>query len=169
MINTSALGLAYLATPFSKYPLGTARAYRDAARLAADLMLRGVKVYSPIAHSYPLALYGNIDPCDHSIWMPFDEAMMSVAQVLIVAHMQGWEESYGIAEEVRFFEKAGKPIFDLDPETFMMVRRRDEPAEARGALLKHLARGTKETLRDAVAALENEFPALRREQGGSSA
>jgi hypothetical protein len=116
-------GLAYLATPYSKYPAGIERAFEDAARLAARLMLAGVKVYSPIAHTHPLAVYGKVDPLDHSIWMPFDEAMMAVADVLMIAEMEGWQESKGIAHEIEFFERAGQAIFQLDPETLAMRRR----------------------------------------------
>lgn len=117
--------LCYLATPYSKYEGGNLElAFRDAAALAAQLMLAGVKVYSPIAHTHPLAIYGNIDPLDHNIWLPFDEAMMKAAHVLIVAHMNGWQESRGIAHEIEYFERANKAIFDLDPRTLKMSKRR---------------------------------------------
>lgn len=115
--------LAYLATPFSKYPAGILAGWEDASRLAARLLVAGVKVYSPIAHSYPLAIHGGLDPYDHEIWLPFDEAMMARTDVLIVAHLPSWESSKGIAHEVEFFGRAGKPIFDLDPDTLAMTRR----------------------------------------------
>lgn len=116
--------LCYLATPYTKYMGGDIeRAFIDAAKLAAELLASGLRVYSPIAHTHPLAIHGNLDPLDHSIWLPFDEAMMDAADCLIVAHMDGWEVSYGIAHEVEFFRKAGKPIFDLDPVTMEMTKR----------------------------------------------
>jgi hypothetical protein len=121
--------LCYLATPYSRYPGGIDKAFEDAAALAARLMLQGLKVYSPIAHTHPLAIYGGINPLDHAIWLPFDESMMDVAHVLIVAHMLGWQESHGIAHEVDFFASCFKPIFDLDPVTLTIERRFavDEP------------------------------------------
>ena len=115
--------LAYLATPYTGYGAGINAAFEDAAALAAQLMVAGVNVYSPIAHTHPLAIHGKLDPLDHSIWIPFDEVMMAKADTLIVAHMDGWEFSIGIAHEVGVFEKAGKPIFDLWPETMKMARR----------------------------------------------
>lgn len=112
----SSYRLCYLATPYSKYKGGDLiAAFEDASRLAAELLATGVRVYSPIAHTHPLAIHGHLDPLDHSIWLPFDEAMMDAADCLIVAHMDGWQESYGIKHEVEFFEKADKPIYDLDP------------------------------------------------------
>jgi Domain of unknown function (DUF1937) len=116
-------GLAYLATPYSRFAGGIDKAYKDACKLAAHLLIAGVKVYSPIAHTHGIAIYGALDALDPSIWIPFDEAMMAAADVLIVAHLEGWDESIGIEHEIRFFEAAGKPIFDLDPKTVIMKRR----------------------------------------------
>lgn len=117
--------LAYLATPYTKYPDGgIAGAFAAAAKLAARLLVAGVNVYSPIAHTHPLAMFGNLDPLDHNIWLPFDEAMMGKADVLVVAHMEGWESSKGIAHEVAYFTRANKPIYDLDPQTLSMQRRK---------------------------------------------
>lgn len=116
--------LVYLATPYSKYPHGIERAFVDAAKIAATMLRAGINVYSPITHCHALAIHGDIDPHDHDIWLPFDLAMMKVADILVVAHMDGWEESFGISEEVKFFDSAHKPIFDLDPMTMLMARRR---------------------------------------------
>jgi nucleoside 2-deoxyribosyltransferase len=118
------LTLAYLGTPYTRYKSGIVGAFCDACALAARLMQSGVTVYSPIAHTHPIAVHGKIDPLDLSIWLPFDEAMMERCDTLIVAHLDGWDQSRGIAHEVAFFERAGKPIFDLDPGTLVMVRRK---------------------------------------------
>lgn len=133
--------LAYLATPYTKYPSGIEQAFIDAAKLASLLLRAGMKVYSPITHTHPIAIHGNIDPLDHAIWMPFDQAMMEAADVLLVAHMDGWQESYGVALEIKFFDDRGKPIFDLDPKTLRMTRRKRlvyDPVEP-GQISKFLA------------------------------
>lgn len=106
--------LVYLATPYTKYRAGLECAFRDAAALAARLMTQDVKVYSPISHTHPLAIYGNLDPRDHSIWLPFESRMMVLANALLVAQLRGWNESYGIKHEVDYFLSAGKPVFYLD-------------------------------------------------------
>jgi len=111
----SKLGLCYLATPYSKYPAGIEQAFRDAAALTGRLLIEGAKVYSPIAHTHPVAIHGNIDPLNHDIWLPFDAAMMDVAQTLLVAQMDTWEISYGVKHEIDVFRAAGKPIYYLDP------------------------------------------------------
>ena len=116
--------LAYLATPYSKYMGGDLeRAFIDAARLAARLLAVGVHCYSPIVHMHPIAIHGGLDPLDYGIWLPFDEMMMASCDTLIVAQMDGWDQSVGIAHEITLFKKAKKPVFDLNIETLTMTRR----------------------------------------------
>ncbi len=115
--------LAYLATPCSKYLDGIDAAFAHAAKLAARLLARGLKIYSPIAHTYPLATYGVLDPYDMRIWRPLNETMLAACQVLIVAHIDGWEESSGMAHEIERATQWRMPIYDLDVETFELTLR----------------------------------------------
>ena len=115
--------LCYLATPYSKYPSGIDAAFIEAARITGELIKSSIKVYSPIVHCHPASVHGNIPPLDHSIWLPFDEAMMQACAVLIVAQMAGWHESFGVAHEIDFFERRGRPIYDLNPERMSLARR----------------------------------------------
>ena len=105
----------YLATPYSKYPSGIEAAFEMACRAVAPLIRAGVPVFSPIAHTHPVAMHGRIDPLDHSIWLPADAPMMQAAHGLIVYRAESWERSYGIGEEIKAFQAAGKPIHYLDP------------------------------------------------------
>jgi hypothetical protein len=107
--------LCYFATPYTKYPAGLDAAFQEAARLAATFVTAGVRVYSPIAHTHPLAIAGNLDPLDLSVWLPFDEAMMDASDCLIVAMMDGWDVSAGIKHEIEFFKRDGKPVLYFDP------------------------------------------------------
>jgi hypothetical protein len=104
----------YVATPYSKYPKalgGIAGAYRDACIATSILVEQGVRAYSPIVHTHPIAIEGNMDPYDHSIWMPQDEPFMRNASGLVVVMMDGWKQSTGVTEEVKYFEATGKPVF----------------------------------------------------------
>ncbi len=105
----------YLATPYSKYEAGLEAAFRLACWNAAKLIQAGVRVYSPIAHTHPVAVHGGIDPYDHGIWLPADAPFMDAACGLIVLTAKGWEESYGIRCEIEAFQKAGKPIHYMEP------------------------------------------------------
>lgn len=108
-------GFFYLATPYSKYADGLDAAFTDAAQQAALLVRAGVPVFSPIAHSHPIAMQGGIDPLDHAIWLPADEPFMRAARGLIVCKLVGWKASYGVSVEIRAFRKAGKPVVYMDP------------------------------------------------------
>jgi nucleoside 2-deoxyribosyltransferase len=116
--------IAYLATPYTHYPGGIESAFVHACQLAARLIKTGTAVYSPIAHCHPIAVNGDLDPKDQTFWYDFNQSMLAAADVLIVAHMDGWESSTGVAHEIEYFEAAGKPIFDLDVNSLAMIRRK---------------------------------------------
>jgi hypothetical protein len=78
-----------------------------------------VKAYSPIAHTHPIAIYGKVDPYHHDIWLPFDEAIMQRADACVVMMMPTWRDSKGIAHEIEFFEKHGKPVYYVDPSDLL--------------------------------------------------
>ena len=84
----------------------------------------GINVYSPIAHTHSIGVWGDLDLKDHVMWLQLDEEMMCVASTLIVARMAGWDESDGIKQEVAFFERNGKPIYDFYPDSFAMIERK---------------------------------------------
>ena len=113
--------LVYLGTPYSKFPTGTEAAFQAAASLAGRMLVAGVNVYSPIAHTHPIAIHSGLNPLDHSIWIPFDAAMMDKADALVVAMMDSWEASYGLQIETDEFTQAGKPVYWLDPVTMALT------------------------------------------------
>lgn len=116
------MGLAYVATPYSKYHLGIEKAFMHASALTGRLLREGVKAYSPIAHTHPIAVHGNIDPYAHDVWLPFDEAMMTKSDSLLIATMPGWQDSKGVQHEVEFFNRLSKPVWYLDPYTLEVAK-----------------------------------------------
>jgi len=115
--------LAYVASPYTRFPGGLARAYYAARVVTGKLIKSGVHCYSPIVHCHPLCRCAGLNPFDVTIWHPQNETMMERCDALIVAHLAGWDASDGVAKEIEYFAKLEKPIFDLDPETMAMVRR----------------------------------------------
>ncbi len=105
----------YLATPYSKFPSGIDRAFEAACKESALLIRNRVPIYCPIAHTHPIAMEGDIDPFDHTIWLPADRPMMDAACGLIVCQMETWDISYGIAEEIKVFTAAKKPVIYMTP------------------------------------------------------
>ena len=105
----------YLATPYARYPDGHHAAFVEACKQAAILTKAGLPVFSPIAHSHPLALHGEIANTDHDFWMNVDRPMMDAAHGIIVCMMKGWIESHGMKYEIQTFERAGKPVYYMAP------------------------------------------------------
>jgi hypothetical protein len=121
LTEIAAFPLVYLATPYTKFNPDIDAAFRDASALAAKLLEHDVKVYSPIAHCHPIAIYGGLNPRDHAIWIPFNEAMMTASAALLVAQMEGWRESFGVLHEIKFFAEQRKPVFYLDTVTLRVA------------------------------------------------
>jgi Domain of unknown function (DUF1937) len=111
----------YLGTPYSKYPAGLEQAFVDACNLCGKLLQRGLIVYSPIAHTHPVAMHAGLDPLDHKIWLPFDEVRMNKADAMLVAMMKGWETSKGIQHEIDYFMQARKDVYFLDVKTMELA------------------------------------------------
>lgn len=109
--------LIYLASPYS-HPDRAVRTQRfwNICKVAARLVKQGRHVYSPIAHSYPIALCGEL-PDDWAYWSELDELMLKASQELWVIMLYGWEDSVGIKAEVAIAERLGLPIRHLNPET----------------------------------------------------
>ena len=112
----------YFGTEYSKYRYGTYNAWLMACREAAALIKRGISIYSPIAHTHPIAVYGEIDPLDHDIWLPADEPFMRAARGMILLMTPDWRTSRGLKHEVEFFTAAEKPIIYMIPGSADAVR-----------------------------------------------
>jgi hypothetical protein len=115
--------LIYVGTPYTKYHGGIHAAFVDACRLTARLLRAGLRVYSPIAHTHPIAIHGEIDPLDLSVWLPFDAAIMGKSDAMIVGMLPGWDKSTGVQHEVDEFTSAFKPVFDMNPSDLSYKQR----------------------------------------------
>lgn len=104
--------LIYIASPYS-HPDSAIREkrFRDVCKLAAAMMISGMKVFSPIAHSHPIAEHGELPALDLDFWMAQDKAFLDVCDALVVYTCDGWRESKGIAIEIEYASKIGLPVF----------------------------------------------------------
>ncbi len=119
----------YLASPYSKYPHGLGAAFSLACREAGRLMKARIPVFSPIAHTHPIAGMCAIDPLAHEFWMATDKPMMDAARGLIMLQADGWWESKGMQIELETFRAAGKPVTWMVPGYgfFELKERASEP------------------------------------------
>ena len=108
--------MIYLASPYS-HPDSTIREerFRAACRAAAELMRNGNVVFSPVAHSHPIALHGL--PTCWKFWERHDREQLTRCDEMAVLTIDGWRESEGVHAEIRIAAELGKPVRYLEPES----------------------------------------------------
>jgi hypothetical protein len=108
-------GFVYLASPYSHPDPAVREARFDAvARNVAALMRSGVHLYSPITHTHPIAIRGDL-PTDWSYWEGYDRVMIAAASELWVLMIDGWGESRGVAAEIAIAVAMHKPVRFVEP------------------------------------------------------
>jgi hypothetical protein len=105
--------MAFLASPFSSESSGIRYARWVDACVATAQMIRnepGLVVFSPIAHSAPVAEHGRLNPLDHAIWMPQGQWFLERCDEVRVLMIDGWRQSVGIRQEILLAIKLGKVL-----------------------------------------------------------
>ena len=101
--------MIYLASPYSHPDAAVRHARYEAACDHAVHMLRaGRLVYSPVAHSYPLAERGL--PGDWAFWAEHSRAMLARCTGITVLTLPGWEDSVGVQAELAVAANLRIPI-----------------------------------------------------------
>jgi hypothetical protein len=107
--------LTYIAVPYS-HPDENVRHARFHAvnKKAAELMNQGMHIFSPISHTHPIALAGEL-PLGWEFWKQYDEVMLAACHKLIVFMLDGWKESKGVQGEIEIATRLGLPIEYIYP------------------------------------------------------
>jgi hypothetical protein len=106
--------MKYLAIPYTDTnPEVMRQRFETANRTAAELMKRGLLIYSPISHSHPIAQHGL--PLDWEYWQHYDKEILSICDELIIIMADGWEESNGINAERDMAFQRGMVISYINP------------------------------------------------------
>jgi nucleoside 2-deoxyribosyltransferase len=106
--------MIYLASPYT-HPDHRVRQRRfeEACRAAAALLRAGVAVFSPVAHSHPIARYGL--PTSWDYWATVDREFLARCDVLAVLTLPGWRESVGVQAEMACARELHIPIVFVAP------------------------------------------------------
>lgn len=109
--------MIYLASPYSHIkPSVVETRFETVCRAAGRLMMDGHIIFSPIAHTHPIAKLGKL-PSHWEFWRMYDEVMLDACDELWVLKMPGWDESRGVAGEIAYIKQSTeKPIKYIDPE-----------------------------------------------------
>jgi len=107
--------LIYLATPYSHTDAEVReRRFKAVNQKAAELMRQGLHIYSPISHTHPIALAGEL-PLGWDYWQDYDRAMLNACCKLMVLKLDGWSESKGVLAEIKIADELGLPVEFLEP------------------------------------------------------
>ena len=116
--------MIYLASPYTyehedreRVDLIQRLRFETINRVAAILMLDGVRLFSPISHCHPIALVGDL-PVSWAYWEEYDREMLSICEGLIVLMLPGWQESTGVQNEIKISRELGIPVQYIDPIVF---------------------------------------------------
>ncbi len=107
--------LVYLATPYSHQDASVREErFRAVNAAAAELMRQGMHIFSPISHTHPIALAGDL-PLGWEYWQAYDRAILAACCKLIVLMLDGWKESKGVAGEIAIAHETGIPVQFISP------------------------------------------------------
>ena len=129
--------LVYLASPYSHAdPAVMEERFEAVCRAAAQMMASGEHIYSPIAHTHPIAVRGDL-PKDWTYWERYDRVMIAAADEVRVLQLPGWVESKGVNAEIEIGQEMGKRITFAQPhrEPIEEQEARPNPDEVREILL----------------------------------
>ena len=87
-------------------------------RIAGKLMKKGMKIFSPISHSYNIAKRVKL-PHDWKFWRKYDKTFLSLSNELIVVMLDGWKESVGVQDEIKIAKQMKIKISYLNPYKFL--------------------------------------------------
>lgn len=108
--------LIYLASPYSHVDVAVREArFRRVCEHAAKMMQRGSFVFSPIAHTHPIAVTGELDT-GFAYWSEYDRKMIAVCDELHVLMLDGWRESVGVSAEILIADELGNPVVYVQDE-----------------------------------------------------
>lgn len=115
-VDKSQRPLVYLATPYSHDDaLVMSKRFGEVNKAAAKLMRAGIHVFSPISHNHPIAMDHEL-PTGWDFWEAYDMAYLKCSHRLIVLKLEGWEQSVGVAAEIKMARELGLEIEYMEPE-----------------------------------------------------
>jgi hypothetical protein len=94
------MSFIYLASPYSSDdPAVVKERYEMAAEMTANILNKGVHIYSPIVHCHELAHKYSL-PKDFKFWKEYNFSMLEAANELWILTIEGWDTSEGVKNEM---------------------------------------------------------------------
>lgn len=114
--------LIYLACPYThKDPKVMEERFRAVSKLAAAFMSEGFYIFSPISHTHPIAIEGDL-PRGWEYWEGYDRTIIKACKGLWVFKLPGWKQSTGVQAEIKIAEELGIPVEYIEYEDLRLNR-----------------------------------------------
>ena len=126
--------MIYLSCPYSSEdPAIRQFRFESACKATAQMLQSGLIVICPIVLSHPLTNYGL--PDDWQFWQSYDRTYLQACSALAVLALDGWQESEGVANEIKMANELEIPFWTIEPERFGIAAIPEHtPAENAGVL-----------------------------------
>ena len=110
------MSYCYIASPYShEDPAIMEDRYKAVMKITAEYLQGKIHVYSPIVHCHEIAKVYSL-PKDYNFWKAYNKTMLDKADKLIVVMLDGWENSIGVSDEIKFATSRNKHILFLPEE-----------------------------------------------------
>jgi hypothetical protein len=119
-LHTIPRNLTYLASPYTDNdPAVMKDRYIQVTKCAANLIQKGIRVYSPLTHSVPMVIHGDL-PDEWDFWSSHDKAFIEHCNQMFVLTLPGWTKSKGVQAEIDYARPLGIKIFLIDKDSYSL-------------------------------------------------
>lgn len=119
MLPDNKNGVYYLASPYSHDdPMVKRERYLAVVGIASVLTKMGYVLIEPIGTSHPMAELFTLDT-GWEYWSRRDHLLIERCDGLIVAMMNGWQDSRGVQAEIKKANELEMPIYYINPANFI--------------------------------------------------
>jgi len=111
----------YLVSPYShKDPAVVEERFHRTQQATEWLLEQKIWVYSPIVHCHELARKFKF-PTDAKFWEDYNYSMIGQLSGVLVLLLPNWQDSKGVAAEVKHALQLGKPIREIEERASTFV------------------------------------------------
>lgn len=112
-------GLYYLAGPHKGTLQQEADRIETSLKLTVAFLKQGIYVFSPIVYSIKIAEALNFTSTDERrrLMLAYLLDFLKVSKGVILVTMDGWKESWGVQQELKFCQENRIPVYKIDPNS----------------------------------------------------
>lgn len=97
--------MIYVGSPYSHSNMDVRlKRFEDVSKYCSELVSKGYLAISPITYGHVLTQYKEM-PTDFEFWGNFCLGLLKKCDYLYILMLEGWENSLGLIEEIKFAEK----------------------------------------------------------------